>query len=151
MQVGRICSRRVVTVLPTASAVEVARRMRDACVGSIVVAEPREGRRHVHGIVTDRDLVVKVLAVDPAGLASTRAADLLTGEVVSCRERDEVSDALELMKRHGIRRMPVIDASGDLAGIIALDDALRALADDIGRVGLLVTTQRMMEAQRNDD
>ncbi len=151
MDVGRICSRRVITVPPTATAVEVARRMRDGCVGAIVVAELREGRRVVLGLLTDRDLVVNVLAVDPASFATARASDLVSGEVFSCRERDEVSDVLEQMKRHGIRRMPVIDASGDLAGIVALDDALRALADDFARVGLLVTTQRMMEAQRNDE
>lgn len=125
--------------------------MRDQCVGAVVVSEREGAKRVVRGVLTDRDLVVRVLAVDPARLAELRAADLLDEPPIVCRERDEVSDALEAMKRHGIRRMPVLDASGDLSGIVALDDVLRAMADDMGRIGLLLSTQRMIEAQRNED
>lgn len=151
MQVGRICSRRVVTLGPTESAWTAARTMRDECVGAIVIVELREAKRKVLGVVTDRDLVVRVLAPQPERFRELRLADLIDAPVVCVRERDEVSDALEVMKRSGIRRLPVIDASGDLSGILALDDALRALADDMARVGLLVTSQRLIEAQRIED
>ncbi len=151
MQVGLVCTRHVTCLEPTDTALRAAHVMREECVGAIVVVERREGKRIPLGIVTDRDLVVRLLAVEPERFSRARLAELMPDSIVSCREADEVSDALEAMKRHGVRRMPVIDSSGDLCGLVALDDALRALADDMARIGLLVSGQRLTEARRNDE
>lgn len=149
MDVGRICSRRVTCLEANDTALGAAQAMRDEAVGAIVVVERSERKRVPLGVVTDRDLVVRILAVDPEHFTKMHLRELIPADVVTCREHDEVSDVLALMNRRGIRRIPVVDASGDLCGIVALDDVLRAIADDMARVGLLVTGQRVAEVCRN--
>jgi CBS domain-containing protein len=115
----------------------VAEIMKTHDVGSVPVVASMEDRKLV-GIVTDRDLVVKVLA---GGKDVERATvrDAMTPDPVHCREADEVQRAVELMSEWQVRRMPIIDARGRLAGIIAQ-------ADVATRVNRDQTTGEMVEA-----
>ena len=110
---------------------EVARILRDEGVGSLPVV--RDGR--VTGIVTDRDLVVRALAEgrDPE---STRVADILSGEPVTVRAEQDLDEALRLMARHQVRRLPVVDDGDGLVGILAQADV--ALTGDDERAGEVV-------------
>jgi CBS domain-containing protein len=94
--------------------------MKQEDVGSVPVVESEASKRLV-GIVTDRDLVVKVLAggrtVDQATVQ-----DAMTANPASCREDDDVDQAMRAMKDRQVRRMPIVDASGRVTGIIAQAD-----------------------------
>jgi CBS domain-containing protein len=104
-------------------------------VGAIPVVESRSSMRLV-GIVTDRDVVVKVVAGDRQVDGAT-AGDAMTSTPAACREDDDVEQALKLMAERQVRRMPVVDASGRLLGIIAQADIATRVNRD-NRTGELV-------------
>lgn len=148
MDVGRVCHRSVATVASGTSLEEAARLMRDRNVGDLVIVEQRDGKRMPTGIVTDRDIVVRGVAANLPGLALLTVGSLVTDPLVTIGEAKELSDALDLMHRSGIRRLPVVAPNGELVGIITLDDVLGAMADDLSKVALLVASQRLREAQK---
>lgn len=97
-----------------------AEMMRSHDVGSLPVVETIDSRR-VIGIVTDRDVVTKVVASN-RNVASATVNDAMTKHPAVCREDDDLERAMSLMADHQVRRMPVVDASGRLSGIIAQAD-----------------------------
>jgi CBS domain-containing protein len=97
-----------------------AEMMRTHDVGSLPVVETIDSRR-VIGIVTDRDVVTKVVASN-RNVASATVNDAMTKNPAVCREDDDLERAMSLMADHQVRRMPVVDASGRLSGIIAQAD-----------------------------
>lgn len=147
MRIGEICTRDVVFCNPQAEIKEIARLMREYHVGALVVVEERSGRRFPTGLITDRDLVVEVLAAD-APLEALTAGDIRTAEVLSVGESEDVFDTLELMRRKGVRRMPVVDAHGALAGIVTLDDLLEILAEELQNMVKLISRERLHEAEQ---
>ena len=115
--------------IPTDSAARVAKIMKTKDVGSIPVCESRKSRKLV-GIVTDRDLALYVIAQerDPS---STLVQDAMTREPIACDAEDDLQKVLDAMRSHRIRRIPVIDRTGGLIGIIAQADiATRAGAPE---------------------
>ena len=107
--------------------VKVAGLIKQHDVGSVPVVEPGDTR--LVGIVTDRDLVVKVLAAG-RGVEQATVRDAMTPNPASCREDDDLEQAMKLMKERQVRRMPIVDGSGRLTGIIAQADvATRANKD----------------------
>lgn len=106
--------------LPTDTVFEAAQLMKTENVGSIPIVKDKDTNR-LEGIVTDRDLAIKVVAegYDPK---SKLVQDVMTTDVVSCRPDDNVNEALELMEQHQVRRIPIVDASDSLVGIIAQAD-----------------------------
>lgn len=105
-----------VEVSPQASVVEVARRMRDEDIGAVVVAE--DGR--LRGLVTDRDLTVRVLA-EGGDVADRRVQEACSAEVVTVSPDDPVDRAVELMRSKAVRRLPVVDRDR-VVGIVSLGD-----------------------------
>jgi len=100
--------------------------MREEAVGSVVIAD---GDRPV-GIVTDRDLVVEVL--EPRrDSTETTAGDLMTETLVTVETGTGIMEATETMSEHGVRRLPVVDGEGSLAGLVTLDDLTRLFADEL--------------------
>ena len=106
MNIGEICTRSVVTCGRNASALVLAQLMRDHHVGDVIVVEEHDGKSTPVGIVTDRDLVVEVVAksVNPDPL---RAGDLVTNDLVTAFECELVYDAIWHMRSKRIRRLPV--------------------------------------------
>lgn len=146
MRVGKLCKRDVVTIRRNHSLIEAARRMRDQHVGDLVVVE---GERDTPvGILTDRDIVIGVVAKDPPDLARLDVGDVLTSELVTARTDEEVEEVLDRMKRHHIRRIPVVDVTGSLAGIFTVDDLLALVSKDFATLTKLVSGQRAIEAER---
>lgn len=119
------------SVDPETDVGEAARILRDENVGSLPVV--RDGR--VTGIVTDRDLAIRVLAEgrDPG---STRVADVVSGEPVTVRADQDLDEALRLMAHHQLRRLIVVEDSDRLVGILAQADV--ALTGDEERAGEVV-------------
>lgn len=145
MAVGEICNREVVIAEKTLSVVDAAQLMRTHHVGDLVVVEEREGRRLPVGIVTDRDVVVEVVAagVNPDAL---KVGDIMGPEVATVRESEGLFEALRFMRDKGVRRMPVVDSTGALAGILTLDDLLSLLAEEMTELAKLVSHERQREA-----
>lgn len=146
MRVGEICRKPVVTVTPGVPIAEVAKLMRVRHVGSIVVVDAPGTLKPV-GIVTDRDIVIEVLAtgVDPAIVS---AGDIMTGSPVVVSASEDVMWALKTMRDRGIRRLPVVDDRNTLVGILALDDMLQHLGGAISDVVQLLGTERLEEGLR---
>jgi CBS domain-containing protein len=122
--------------------VDAARRMSDLRVGDliVVVGQP-EGQPRPVGIVTDRDLVVQVLARPERNSAETRVGEVMQREVVVAAEEDEVESVIEKMRAHAIRRIPIVDRDGGLQGILSLDDMLGWMCDQIQSAAELVERQ----------
>jgi CBS domain-containing protein len=133
MSVGRICSRDVDTVHFDESVLESARRMRDRQVGTVVVVD---NMRPV-GILTDRDLTVRVLA---AGLDAkvTRVSEVMTPSPTTIGEDDSIETAVGYMRAGRFRRLPVVGRDGRVIGILALDDVLELVADELADIGQLL-------------
>lgn len=144
MQLREICTCPVVTCARSVSALDLARMMRDRHVGDVIVVDECEGGATPVGIVTDRDLVVQVLAqgVAPELL---RADDLITGELVTVLESETVYDAIWHMRSRGIRRLPVVDAQCRLLGILSTDDLSRFLAEELTEIARVVPHQLKRE------
>jgi CBS domain-containing protein len=113
---------------PADSIVRIAQLMKTEDVGALPVVESMASRKLV-GIVTDRDIVVKVLA-DGRAVTNATARDAMTSNPATCREDDDVSRALSTMAERKVRRLPVTDSSGDLRGIIAQADIATRLHRD---------------------
>lgn len=137
MTAGRICTKSIDTAAPEESVLSAARRMSDRNVGTLVVADTRN---RPLGILTDRDLVTRILArgVDPLG---TTVRQVMTLDVEAVTEDSSVEDALRLMRRGSYRRIPVVDAESRLVGILSLDDILKTLAAELGDIGRVLHDQ----------
>ncbi len=99
---------------------KAAQFMKTEDVGSIPVVDDPQSKKLV-GIVTDRDLALKVVA-EGRSPASTRISDVMTRHPVTCHEDDDLSKAMDTMRQHQVRRIPVIDKNDHLVGIIAQAD-----------------------------
>lgn len=144
MSVGEICNRDVIVIGKEDSISEAARRMREHHVGALVVSEMRAGVAVPVGFVTDRDLVIEVLAeeVDPNDL---RVGDIMSRELLTVRESDGIWDTLQRMRNKGVRRAPVVTAQGGLAGIVAVDDLLELFAEELVQLSKLVVREQARE------
>jgi len=145
MGVGEVCNRVVVVTGKSSSVVEAAQLMRSHHVGDLVVIEERDGRNYPVGIVTDRDIVLEVVAagVNPEAL---RVGDIMGPEVATVRESEGLFEALRYMRDKGVRRMPVVDSTGELVGILTMDEVLGLLAEEMTELAKLVSHERQREA-----
>ncbi len=146
MKVGTICQRLVSTVKRSDEVSAAARLMREDHVGYLVVVETDDLGRFPRpiGVLTDRDLVVLLLARDVTPSAVS-VGDVMTANPVTIRESDSIETALQKMREHGVRRMPVVDVSGDLVGVLSTDDILRVLAWDAQDIVTTNAVERMVE------
>jgi CBS domain-containing protein len=149
MRVGELCTRSVVTCLREASGLEIAQKMREHHVGDLVVVDEEDGALRPVGVVTDRDLVVQVIAkgLDPGRL---RAEDLLTGSLVTAYESELVHDAVWHMRGNGLRRLPIVDQQEHLFGMLTVDDVARYLAEELADLIGVASAQRRREQARLD-
>ena len=125
---SELMTREPVCCEPTDPISKAAEVMKREDVGSVPVVESRSAGRLV-GIVTDRDIVVKVLA-DGRSVEHATVREAMTANPVSCQEDDDVSRAVSLMEERQVRRMPVVGADGRLSGIIAQADIATRLNKD---------------------
>jgi CBS domain-containing protein len=147
MTVGEICNRNVVVAPKTEMIVDAAKRMRTSHVGDLVVIENRNGRHFPIGIVTDRDIVVSVVAGDPDHINYLLVSDVMSDDLVTAREHESIEAALKKMEEHGVRRLPIVDADGTLVGILALDDILQYLTGQQSELVALVAREQRRERQ----
>jgi CBS domain-containing protein len=141
------CSHRVVIASRGETLHDAAQRMREEHVGCVVVADDRpDGSRVAVGILTDRDIVVGVLARADQHVHKLTVGDVMTSNVVTARENDSLDDVLKRMRRFGVRRLPVVDDEGALAGIISFDDLVEYVQEQVSDLAALVMRERQHEA-----
>jgi CBS domain-containing protein len=130
MKIGDCCSRSVAKVTPGTSLREASLLMRNRHVGALVVVEIEHGLERPVGIVTDRDIVVAVVAPG-ARLEGISVRDVMPSTLIVARDSDGPFEAFRKMADHGVRRLPVVAADGSLAGIVTADDLLRVVAAEL--------------------
>jgi CBS domain-containing protein len=140
MTVGKLCTRDVATASRETVVAEAARQMRHRHVGDLVVVEAGKPV----GIVTDRDIVISVVATGLDAAVFT-LGDLVSKDPVTCTEDVDAATCLQQMRTHGVRRMLVVNKSGKLVGILTVDDLLRVLAGELGEIAKLIDREQVME------
>ncbi len=147
LNAGEICSRSVVFAERAMAIDDAAGLMRTHHVGTLVVVEESAAGRQVVGMLTDRDIVTGIVAkkVDPARV---RVEDLMSTDLVVAREEDTVIDLLRSLRGCGFRRLPVVDAQGLLVGLVALDDLLEIVAEEMRLIVDAIGTERRREQAR---
>ena len=135
--IGDICSKPAVTAAPETTAQEAAHRMRTRKVGALVIVN---GNGEPTGILTDRDIVVSVVALglDPA---KTQVGALVRRKPTVIREDKGILDATKLLSKHGVRRLPVVSKEGKLTGIISLDDLLMLLGSELSHIASTLASE----------
>ena len=142
MQVGDICQRRVVTARASETVRIAAERMDGEDVGCVVVVD--DEHRPV-GVLTDRDIAIRVLRRQLCA-DETPIERVMSGDVLTIRESSRLLLALSRMRADGLRRAPVVDESGRVAGVLAVDDALGHIARDVAAASQVVGAQRALAA-----
>ena len=149
MTVGDICNRTVVVATKTQTIVDAAKRMRSSHVGDLIVVDIRSGQHVPIGIVTDRDIVISVVAGDPDHINYLLVSDVMSSDLITAQAHEEIESALKKMHQHGVRRLPVVDGAGALIGILTLDDVLQYLtAQHSELVGLVAREQQQERRYR---
>jgi CBS domain-containing protein len=146
MNVGEICQREVVTIGAREGLIDAARLMREKHIGYLVVVDATAAPADMKpvGVITDRDVVVAVVArgIDPATLA---VGDVMSAEPVVVSDEAPIAGALQQMRRIGVRRLPVVGHRGELTGILSLDDVLDTLSDELQSVAGTIRNERRIE------
>ncbi len=146
MAVGDICTRDVVLVEKAATIREAAQLMRKHHVGCLKVTDDSTVQQSPNGIITDRDIVLSVVAsgLDPSVFT---VGDLTYEDAITIDQDQGLFETIEQMRRKGVRRMPVIDRGGRLVGIVSVDDVVQLLADELGHIAQLIAREQKQERQ----
>jgi CBS domain-containing protein len=137
MSLRNLCRKEVVTVKSGTTVKEVAKLMEEKNIGSVVI----DGEGEKFGIVTDRDILLRVLSknLDPN---TAPIDDVMTWELVLIlREDTGLFEALEQVKKSAVRRFPVVNAEGNLVGIITLDDIITLLGKELADVASIIENE----------
>lgn len=147
MKAGAYCTRNVVIVREEESALGAAMVMRHHHVGDVVIVKEEDGKTIPTGIITDRDIVIEIVAeqVDPSEVT---VADLFRSELVVANKNDDLDWCIKQMKEKGVRRIPVVDEDESLLGILALNDIVEYLSVHLNNLVGLIYHQPEEERER---
>lgn len=140
MSAGEYCNRDVIVIDKTESVREAINLMRKNNVGDVVIVEMRENASIPLGILTDRDIVVEILAKD-VDLDAVIVGDVMSYQLVTVYEETKLLDAIKQMRIKGVRRLPVINESGELQGILSADDILELVVEQLSDIVGLVSKE----------
>lgn len=142
--IDKFCVHNVVTVTRASTVIEVATLMRKHHIGAMVVVEETRNGTVPVGVLTDRDIVVEIVA---AGLSpeAVKVGEILQRPVVTVTQDAGYAETVRRMSVNGVRRMPVVDARGALVGIITIDDILHQLAGPLLALADLAGRERHFE------
>mgnify|MGYP001555051704 FL=1 len=147
MNAGERCNRQVVTATRETSITGAAQLMRDKHVGSLIVVENRDNHPEPVGILTDRDIVIEVLAenVDPDAVT---VGDVMTTAVLKVCEHDSIFEVAQRMRARGVRRVPVVSKQRELVGVLAQDDILALLGEELSLLVKVSTREVEQEIKK---
>jgi CBS domain-containing protein len=144
MRIGEICTVQTIYCKRDETVQGAALMMRKHHVGDLVVVDQPDGQPIPVGIITDRDIVVSVIALglDPSSLL---VGDIMSDDLLTTSEHDDVYETIERMRFRGIRRVPVVNSEGGLSGIVSVDDLLEFLAEEMGELSRIASHQQSRE------
>ena len=149
MNLGSICTRRVITIDTQQTLQQAAQLMRDQHVGALVVTQDTPEGRRIVGIVTDRDLAVEVLARAGDGVPGSSLAALVGEQaLVGISEDATLGEAILRMRESGVRRLLVRSEQGLLVGLLSFDDVLQACAAQLTGLAAVLPRARQRETLR---
>lgn len=146
MAIGEFCNRAVAFATRDMTLTEAAKIMRQYHVGDLVVVDENDGKRVPVGIVTDRDMVIQVIA-QSLELNDFRIGDIMGRQLISVQESDGVFETIRLMRTKGVRRLPVVNRQGELVGIVSADDMLDLLAEELGELAKVSLREQEQEVK----
>ncbi len=146
MVIGDICKREVVFVNREVTVHAACKLMRHYRVGSLVVVDEADGKCVPVGILTDRDIVVEINAMDLDAKVLT-AGDIMSPDLVTAPESLGLAETIELMRSRGIRRMPIVNDETRLVGIVSIDDVLVVLAQELSGIAGVVSREQVREGR----
>lgn len=147
MNLMTLMNKRVVVVPPGTPVETAARLMRDEHVGALVVLSSDAVHARPIGVLTDRDLVIEVLAQGASPVLLT-VGDITLPRLVTAGSDESLFQAMERMSREGVRRLVVVDERGGLLGLVSMDDILVALSQSLALMALTIT--REIRNERGD-
>ena len=148
MQIGDMCNRNVICAARDATVATAAKLMREHRVGDVIVVDRADAQRMPIGIVTDRDIVVKVVALGADPDTVTLGELTSWGQLATVQETDTLGDTIHLMHAKGVRRIPVINGTGVLVGIVSMDDMLPRSVAELSELVDLAARGRLGEETR---
>ena len=146
ISIGEICNKDVEFVTPDTTVLRAAQLMRELHVGDLVIVDESDGIRLPVGIVTDRDIVVAAVA-NELDLRTLAVGDLSMYPLVTVASDLSVQEVVSEMHRAGVRRVPVVGATGSLVGIVTLDDLVLHIAGTLSKLAELPLRQRSAERE----
>ena len=146
MPIGEFCNRDVVFATRKMSVPEAAQLMRQFHVGDLVVVDQLEGKRVPVGVVTDRDMVIQIIAKS-LDFNDFCVGDIMSPQLVSVEEKEGVFETIRLMRAKGVRRIPVVNKEGGLEGIVSADDILDLLAEEMTELAKVAPREQEHEAK----
>lgn len=149
MTVGEFCTREVIFAERKSSIVDAAQLMRQYHVGTLVVVEDRNDQAIPVGIITDRDIVIEVIAQE-VDMDSIAVEDVMSYDLVCVQEKEGIWETLVQMRSKGIRRVPVVNENGGLEGILTMDDLMELLAEELNLLSKVIAISREREKKKLD-
>ncbi len=146
MPITEFCRRDVAVVEKNSPVFEAARKMRESHVGDVVVCTNDNGISKPIGILTDRDIVVGLIALE-IPVDSVRVEDVMTPALVTANRNAGIYETIHLMETYGVRRLPVVDDDGGLVGIVSSGDLLELLGEEIVALSRLSARQKAKEQE----
>lgn len=146
MRIGGISTLEAVHCKREASVLEAALLMRQHHVGDLIVVDEVDGGLMPVGILTDRDIVVSITA-EGLDSKSIEVGDIMSTELLSTSEDADVHETIEQMRVKGVRRLPVINRSGTLVGVVSVDDLMEFLAEEMTELSRISLRQQSIEKQ----
>ncbi len=137
MNVGEICDRNVVVVGKINSIYAAARLMRDHHTSEVVVVESRHGVNIPLGLITDHDIITRVIA-EELNLDAISVGDILSPHVLTANEEDEMAVTLKRMRHKVVRRILIVSQNKGLIGILSVDDILDTLTEQLNDIDQIV-------------
>ena len=146
MTVGKFCSREVVVASKDSTIIDVARLMRQHHVGDVVIVDSSGDQTKPIGIITDRDIVVELIACE-VSFDAVSVGDVMSFELITAREQDSIWESLHRLHTKGVRRIPVVNDEGGLEGILTVDDLLELLAEELILLAKVPAREQMLEKE----
>ena len=144
--IGEYCNREVVFATRNMSILEAAQLMRQHHVGNLVVVDETNGKRIPVGIVTDRDIVIEIIAKS-VDLNDFCVSDIMSSQLVSVQSNETLFDTIRIMCNKGVRRIPIVNLKGELEGIMTADDILGILAEGMSELASIPQSEKKKEAE----
>lgn len=144
MLLKEFCTTEVAYCTRDTTVLEAARLMREKHIGDLVIVDDPNDELTPVGLITDRDLVVKVLGTELSP-GKTRVGEIMRTPLVTASDAEDSNVAITRMRNHGVRRLPVTGRHGKLVGIVTLDDLLKRLRSEVDSLLDIVSKEQDQE------